>query len=192
MNTVSRPTGGRGLRSSRREFLARGGALAGVLTIGGVGPAATQAASPPPAPGATPTGAAPTGAAGAVGLTPARRETYRALAETVVTEPGMRLAPATADVAAAHFAAAYATWTPDAQRRAERVLDSLERSSGRPFAKLDARGRAEHWRACAKPTDDEPVGPERQRLDLAEQAMSLAAVAIGPSGGELDRPMVTV
>jgi len=174
------------MRSSRREFLARGGALASVLTIGAIGPAAAQAQSVPPGTGAA------TGAAGAVGLTAARRETYRALAETVVTEPGMRLAPAAADGAAAQFAAAYATWTPDAQRRAERVLDALERSSARPFAKLDARGRSEHLRACARPTDDEPIGAERQRLDLAEQAMSLAAVAIGPSGDELDRPMVTV
>jgi hypothetical protein len=176
------------MRSSRREFLARGGALAGVLTIGAVAPAAAQAASAPPATGA----ATATGTAGVVGLTATRRETYRALAETVVTEPGMRLAPAAADGAAAQFAAAYATWTPEAQRRAERVLDALERSSARPFAKLDARGRSEHLRACARPTDDEPIGAERERLDLAEQALSLAAVAIGPSGGELDRPMVTV
>jgi hypothetical protein len=175
--------GGKWMRSSRREFLASGGALAGVLTISGVGPAAARAASAPPA--------APT-AAGAAGLTAARRETYRALAETVVTEPGMRLDPVAADGAAAQFAAAYATWTPDAQRRADSVLDTLERSTGRAFAKLDARGRSEHLRACAQPTDDEPIGAERQRLDLAEQAMSLAAVAIGPSGGELDRPMVTV
>jgi hypothetical protein len=172
------------MRSSRREFLTRGGALAGMLTIAGVGPAAARAGSAPPA--------TDVAAADATGLTIARRDTYRALAETVVTEPGMRLAPGAADVAAAQFAAAYATWTPDAQRRAERVLDELERSSGRSFAKLDGRGRSEHLRACARPKDDEPVGPERQRLDLAEQAMSLAAVAIGPSGGELDRPMVTV
>jgi hypothetical protein len=179
------------MRSSRREFLARGGgALAGLVTIGGVGSGAAQAASGPATTGAAATEVA--GAAGAVGLTAARRETYRALAETVVTDPGMRLAPGAADAAAAQFAAAYATWTPDAQRRAERVLDAFERSSARPFAKLDARGRSEHLRACARPTDDEPVGPERQRLDLAEQALSLAAVAVGPSGGELDRPMVTV
>jgi hypothetical protein len=183
------------MRSSRREFLARGGALAGVLTIGGVGPAAAHAATEPPVAPVPPVPPVPTAlppVVDAVGLTAARRETYRALAETVVTEPGMRLAPAAADAAAAQFAATYATWTPDAQRRAERVLDALERSNGRSFAKLDARGRSEHIRACAKPTDDEPIGPERQRLDLAEQALSLAAVAIGPSGGELDRPMVTV
>jgi hypothetical protein len=179
------------MRSSRREFLARGGALAGVLTIGGVGPAAARAADEPPVAPVPPAPPVPV-AADAVGLTAARRETYRALAETVVTEPGMRLAPTAADAAAAQFAAAYATWTPDAQRRAEHVLDALERSSGRSFARLDARGRSEHLRSCAKPTDDEPIGPERRRLDLAEQAMTLAAVAIGPSGGELDRPMVTV
>jgi hypothetical protein len=171
--------------SSRREFLVRGGALTGLLTMGGAGPAAAQKAPTPAAAGA------PT-AAEAAGLTAARRETYRALAEAVVTEPGMRLSPEAADAAAAQFAAAYQTWTSDAQRRAEDVLDALARSSGRSFADLDARGRSEHLRACARPSSDQPIGAERRRLDLAEQALALAAVAIGPSGGELDRPMVTV
>jgi hypothetical protein len=72
------------------------------------------------------------------------------------------------------------------------VLDALERSAGRSFAGLDQRTRRDHLRACAKPSNDDPVGPERERLDLAEQALSLAAVAVGPAGGELDRPMVTV
>jgi hypothetical protein len=52
--------------------------------------------------------------------------------------------------------------------------------------------RTAHLQGCAKPTDDDPVGAERQRLDLAQGAMSLAAVTVGPSGGELDRPLDSV
>jgi hypothetical protein len=188
------------MRSSRREFLARGGALAGVMTITGAGSAAARepkpappaetAPEPPQAAPAAPVTAEP--APAVPGLTDARRETYRALAETVVTEPGMRLTPDAADSAAAGFAAAYATWAPERQRRADRVLDALDRSAGRSFARLDGRGRSAHLRTCARPTDDEPIGAERERLDLAEEALSLAAVAVGPSGNELDRPMVTV
>ena len=190
------------MRSSRRQFLARGGALAGALTMTGAASAAAHERRPvPPAetvPEAPPPPAAPVAPAAeppaptAPGLTDARRATYRALAETVVTEPGMRLTPAAADTAAAGFAAAYAAWPAERQRHADRVLDALERSAGRSFAKLDGRGRSAHLRTCAKPTDDEPIGTERERLDLAEQALALAAVAVGPSGNELDRPMVTV
>jgi hypothetical protein len=169
------------LRSSRREFLARGSALAGVaaMTLPGVARAAKPAAAPA-APAAVPV----------AGLTDARRQTYRALVDTVVTEPGLRLDPAAADAAASEFASHYATWGIEAQRRADGVLDALEASSsGRPFAKLDRPARTTHLRACAQPTDDDPIGPERQRLDMAQGAMSLAAVTIGPSGGELDRPL---
>jgi hypothetical protein len=188
------------MRSNRREFLARGGALAGVLTITGAGSAAArEPKSPPPAdtaPEPPPAGPVPQVAVEPApvvpGLTDARRETYRALAETVVTEPGMRLTPDAADTAAAAFGAAYATWPPERQRSADRVLDDLERSVGRSFARLDGRGRSAHLRTCARPTDSEPIAGERERLDLAEQALSLAAVAVGPSGNELDRPMVTV
>jgi hypothetical protein len=89
------------MRSSRREFLARGGVLAGaaVLTLPGVARAA----------------GAPIAATPATGLAPARRETYRALVDTVLTEPGLRLDPAAADAAASEFAAHYATWPADAQ-----------------------------------------------------------------------------
>jgi hypothetical protein len=171
------------MRSSRREFLARGGALAGaaVLTLPGVARAARPAGAPVAA------------AAPATGLPPARRETYRALVDTVLTEPGLRLDPAAADAAASEFAAHYGTWPADEQRRADAVLDALEQSTGRaPFAKLGRPARTAHLQGCAKPTDDDPVGPERQRLDLAQGAMSLAAVTVGPSGGELDRPLDSV
>jgi hypothetical protein len=171
------------LLSSRREFLARGGVLAGAALL--VAPGVARAARPAPAA----TGAA-AGSAGA--LTPARRDTYRALADAVAAEPGLRLDPAVADAAASEFAAQYATWAPDAQRRANAVLDAVERSSGRPFAGLDRSARASHLRACGRPTDDDPVGEERRRLDMAQDAISLAAVTLGPSGGELDRPLDSV
>src|SRR4051794_33352520 len=129
----------------------------------------------------------------AAGLATNRQQTYRALVDSVLTEPGLRLDPAAADAAASEFAAHYATWPADAQRRADGVLDALEQSTGRgSFAKLDRPARTAHLRSCGRPTDDDPVGAERQRLDLAQGAMSLAAVTVGPSGGELDRPLDSV
>ena len=160
----------------------RGGALVGALALSGGRLGVAQAAAPD----------ATAPAVAATGLTDARRQTYRSLVETVVTEPGMRLDPAAADAAASHFTATYATWPAEAQRRAEQVLDALERSADRPYARLDRGARAAHLRQCARPTNDQPVGAERERLDLAERALSLAAVAVGPSGGELDRPLDTV
>jgi hypothetical protein len=170
------------LQSSRREFLARGGALAGVavLTVPGVARAAR------------PAGAAVAAAAPAAGLADARRQTYRALVDTVLAEPGLRLDPAAADAAASEFAARYATWPADAQRRADTVLDALDSSAGQSFAKLGRPARTAHLRTCGRPTDDDPVGAERRRLDMAQGAMSLAAVTVGPSGGELDRPLDSV
>jgi len=170
------------LRSNRRQFLARGGALAGVAVMGL--PGVARAAGPA-------TTGAPV-AAPAAGMTPVRRQTYRALVDTMAAEPGLRLDPAAADVAAAEFAARYATWPADAQRRADAVLDELAQSSSRPFAQLDRPARTAHMRACGRPTNDDPVGPERRRLDMAGGAMSLAAVTLGPSGGELDRPLDSV
>ena len=130
--------------------------------------------------------------AAASGLAANRQQTYRALVDSVLTEPGLRLDPAAADAAAAEFATRYATWPADAQGRADAVLDALEQSTGRSFAKLDRPARTAHLRSCGRPTDDDPVGAERQRLDLAQGAMSLAAVTVGPSGGELDRPLDSV
>ena len=132
------------------------------------------------------------GPAAAAGLTPARQDTYRALIDTMAAEPGLRIDPSVADAAAADFVARYATWPPDAQRRADDLLDALAQSTARPFSALDRSARAAHLRSCGRPTDDDPVGPERRRLDLAQGAMSLAAVTLGPSGGELDRPLDSV
>jgi hypothetical protein len=151
-------------------------------------PGVARAARPADAAGA---GAAVPGPA--AGLAANRRETYRALVDTVLAEPGLRLDPAAADMAASEFAAHYATWPADAQKRADAVLDGLEQSTGgSAFAKLGRPARTAHLRACGRPTDDDPVGAERTRLDLAQGAMSLAAVTVGPSGGELDRPLDSV
>ena len=168
--------------SSRRQFLARGGALAGVAVMSA--PGVARAARPAPV--------ASSGAAAATGLEAGRRDTYRALVDTMAAEPGLRLDPAAADAAASEFAARYAGWPADAQRRADDVLDTLAQSTSRPFAALDPAARTAHLRSCGRPTDDDPVGPERRRLDLAQGAMSLAAVTLGPSGGELDRPLDSV
>jgi hypothetical protein len=171
--------GGETVLSSRRQFIARGGALAGAafMTVPGVARAARPAGAVAPA----------------AGLAEARRQTYRALVDTVLTEPGLRLDPAAADGAASEFAARYATWPADAQRRADAVLDALDASTGRSsFAKLGRPARTAHLRTCGRPTDDDPVGAERRRLDMAQGAMSLAAVTVGPSGGELDRPLDSV
>jgi len=161
----------------------RGGALAGaaLMTVPGVARAARPAGDAAAAPAA------------AAGLAANRQQTYRALVDTVLAEPGLRLDPAAADAAASEFATRYATWPADAQRRADAVLDALEQSTGgSSFAKLDRPARTAHLRTCGRPTDDDPVGAERQRLDLAQGAMSLAAVTVGPSGGELDRPLDSV
>jgi hypothetical protein len=184
VRTAVSDLGGETLLSSRRQFLARGGALAGAAVIGV--PGVARAARPAPA---ASTGIAPA-AAGA--LAPGRRDTYRALIDTVAAEPGLRLDPALADAAASEFAACYATWPADVQRRADDVLDALAGSSARPFATLDRPARTAHLRACGRPTDDDPVGAERRRLDLAQAAISLTAVTLGPSGGELDRPLDSV
>jgi hypothetical protein len=170
------------MRFGRRQFLARGGAFIGALTITGWRPGAAGAAEAE--------GVAPV--TGAIGLTDVRRQTYRSLVETVVTEPAMRLDAAAADTAASQFTAAYTTWPAELQQRADRILDALDQSAGRPLHRLDRDARAAHLRACARPSSDQPVGAERRQLDLAEHAVSLAAVAVGPSGGELDRPLDSV
>ena len=168
--------------SSRRQFLARGGALAGVAVMSA--PGVARAARPGPV--------AATGAPAAAGLAAGRRDTYRALVDTMAAEPGLRLDPAAADAAASEFAARYAGWPADAQRRADDILDALAQSTSRPYAALDRGARTAHLRSCGRPTGSSSVGPERRRLDLAQGAMSLAAVTLGPSGGELDRPLDSV
>lgn len=133
--------------------------MTGALALGSL-------AGSSPAPAATTTTASTT-------LAPARRATYAALAETVLTGPAMRLEPSAAAPATADFAAAYATWPAQDRKRADQILDHL--------AKLDRKGRE---RAV------DPPGLARRELELAEQALALVAIATVPSDGA-DHRVVT-
>jgi len=150
--------------TTRRQFLARGGALAGLLAVGG-----TAALLPSRSP------------AQAAALTAARRRTYTALMETVVTGPSLRLDPSVAPQAAAQFAAAYEAWPPDRRRDADAVLDALEQApAGGSFSALDAAGRGTELRARAQATRATPAAAEGERLELGRRALDLAAVVLGP------------
>jgi hypothetical protein len=98
--------------TTRRQFLVRGGAVAGALAIGG-----TAALVPS------------RGRADSIVLTAARRQTYTALMADVVTQPSIRLDAAVAPAAAAQFAAVYAGWPAERRRDADEVLDALEGST---------------------------------------------------------------
>jgi hypothetical protein len=151
-------------RTTRRQFLLRGGALAGALALGG-GAAVV------------PSG----GSAAAAALTPARRRTYTALMEAVVTGPSLRLDPAVAPQAAEQFAAAYAAWPPDRRRDADAVLDALEGvPAAGAFSGLDRGRRGAELRAGGRATRATPTAAERARLDLTARALELAAVVLGP------------
>jgi hypothetical protein len=147
--------------TTRRQFLVRGGALAGALAVGG-----TAAVLPS------------RGRAQAAGLSAPRQQTYQALMETVVTQPAMGLDASVAPAAAAQFAAAYEAWPPERRRDADAVLDALERSTG--LSRLDARRRGAELRARARPTTARPGAAERERLELTARALELAAVVLGP------------
>jgi hypothetical protein len=130
-------------------------------------PQAGATASPPSAPGE---------------LTPQRRRTYEALVATVVAGPSLRLAPVSANGAAAHFAGVYATWSADTRRRADDVLEVLEAGPhGAPFSRQPRAARTSYLRACTRVTSRLPSGAERERLALAEGALGLVAVVVGPS-----------
>jgi hypothetical protein len=114
-------------------------------------------------------------------LTPQRRRTYEALVATVVAEPTMRLDPVCANGAATHFAAVYATWSAEARERADHVLEGLERGPrGAPFSRQPRAARARFLHGCTRVTSRFPSGAERERLTLAEGALGLVAVAVGP------------
>src|SRR4051812_3053532 len=161
----ARSNGGHALGgTTRRQFLTRGGAAAGALAIGG-----TAALLPT------------RGRADATGLTAARRRTYTALMETVVTQPALRLDPALAPAAAGEVAAAYAAGPRDPRRDADAVLDALERSTAATgFSGLDREPRGEELRAGARATSPRPAAAERERLQLTARALELAAVVLGP------------
>jgi hypothetical protein len=154
--------------TTRRQFLARGGALAGALAVGGTA-------------ALLPSG----GQAQATALTDARRQTYTALMETVVTGPSMRLDASLAPGAAEQFAGAYAGWPVERRRAADAVLDALESSTAAGFSALAPGRRTTALRA--RPTSARPAVAERERLDLTVRALELAAVVLGPpdSGHEI-------
>jgi hypothetical protein len=115
--------------TTRRQFLARGGAIAGALAIGG-----TAALLPAG------------GRAEATTLTAARRRAYAALTQTVVTQPSIRLDRAVAPAAAAQFAAAYAGWPVERRRDADQVLDALGRATALARPTTPRPGPAERER----------------------------------------------
>jgi hypothetical protein len=104
----------------------------------------------------------------------------------------MRLDPGCASSAAAHFAGVYATWSADARERADGVLEVLERGPhGAPFSRQRRGARASFLRGCTRVTSTYPSGAERGRLALAEGALGLVAVAVGP-GEDGERGLVSV
>jgi hypothetical protein len=160
--------------TTRRQFIVRGGALAGALAVGGTA-------------ALVPAG----GSARATALSPARRRTYTALMEAVVTQPSMRLDPAIAPAAAADFAAAYAGWTPDRRRDADAVLDALEAApAAGAFSGLDRGRRGAELRDGSRATRPSPTGAEHARLELTSRALELAAVVLCPP--DLGHQIVTV
>jgi len=153
--------------TTRRQFLARGGALAGALALGGAAALA-------------PAG----GRAQATALSAARQQTYTALMEAVVTQPALRLDAAVAPAAAARFAEAYAGWPPERRRDADAVLDALEDVPAAPgFSRLDRARRSAELHAGARATSPRPAGAEHARLELTGRALELAAVVLGPPDG---------
>jgi hypothetical protein len=151
--------------TTRRQFLARGGALAGALALGG-----TAAAVAPSR-----------GTAQAAALTDARRGTYTALMEAVMAQPSMRIDPALAPRATDTFAAAYADWPEEQRGQADAVLDALERApAAGGFSALGRGARGAELRAGARVTSARPTGAEHRRLELTSRALELAAVALVP------------
>jgi hypothetical protein len=151
--------------TTRRQFLVRGGALAGALALGG-GVAVVAPSR---------------GTAQAAALTDARRQTYTALMEAVLAQPSVRLDPALAPQATATFAAAYADWPEDQRRQADGVLDALERApAAGGFSGLGRGARGAELRAGTRVQRARPAGAEQERLELTSRALELAAVALGP------------
>jgi hypothetical protein len=144
--------------TTRRQFLTRGGAFAALLAAGG-----TAAVLPS------------RGRADATVLSAARRETYTAFMETVVTGPSMRLDASVAPAAAERFAAAYSGWPPERRRDADAVLDALA-----DVASLEPGRRGAELRARARPSTAQPGAAERARLELSVRALELAAVVLAP------------
>jgi hypothetical protein len=157
--------------TTRRQFIQRGGVLAGALALA-LGGAAGLAR-----PGGT------GGTAQAAGLTEARRRTYTALIAAVAVQPSVRLSPAVALDAADAFAAVYDAWPDERRRQADAVLDALERAPAGGFSALDDRRRGDDLRERSRVSHSRPAGAEHERLELVRQSLELAAVALGPEDG---------
>jgi hypothetical protein len=136
-----------GSSTTRRQFLHRGAAVSAALGVG-----ATWA----------PRAIAASGSAAATVLAAHRRETYSALADTVLSGPSFRLPAGAADSALADFETAYAAWPAQARRRADAILDAL----GREFRGRGRGGREHVLRGSARSDH------------LAADALSLLAVAV--------------
>ena len=129
--------------------------------------------------------AAPSGTA----LAGDRRATYVSLAEAVLADPSMRVDPSLAQGAADEFAAVYAGWPADLQRGADKVLDAVERSTSRGFSKEDRDNRHAKLQELGRPTTPDPQPAERQRLELAQDALTLVAVTVGPADESIPAPI---
>jgi len=104
----------------------------------------------------------------------------------------MRVDPSLAQGAADEFAAAYAEWPAELQRRADKILDAVERSSNRGFSKEDRGNRHERLHELGRPTTPDPQPAERQQLDLAQDALALVAVTVGPEADDSIPAPITV
>jgi hypothetical protein len=151
--------------TTRRQFLARGGVIAGVLAAGS---AATVLPSDRG------------GSAEAAGLTVARRRTYTALIEAVAAMPSVRLDPSVAGAATDDFAAAYDAWPDERRAQADALLDALERVPAGGFSGMARERRGAELRARCELGHARPTAAEHERLDLARRALELTAVALGP------------
>src|SRR3954466_12647941 len=118
--------------------------------------------------------AAPSGTA----LADDRRATYVSVAEAVLADPSMRVDPSLPPGAADEVAPVFAGGPADLQRGADKVLDAVERSTSRGFSKEDRDNRHAKLQELGRPTTPDPQPAERQRLELAQDALTLVAVTV--------------
>ena len=144
--------------ATRRQFLARSGGAAGAGGAGRVDGHAGRCGD----------------GRGSVGRV--QRRTDQALVEAVAPEALFRLDATVAPGAADEFAALYARWSRSERERADALLDGL----GPTFARAQ-RGRRARWlRDSARARSSAPGAAERERLAMTQDALTLAAVTIGP------------
>ncbi len=135
--------------TTRREIIRRGGLFAGAIALGswsfgnGTAHATARAA-----------------------LAPARQGAFTALAEIVVTGPGLRLGPDAVRQTVAQFESAYARWPAVDRARANTVLDALSH---------EFSGRSPAARAAALT----PSATNPRAAQLAYDARNLMALALG-------------